>query len=151
MGPKFVLLLLHLHLFILGYLTCPNKALILHCNFWKINNHAVGNKRAVWNRRAGGIFFSKSINVQTEIRPCRGEFFLKINKFNTNHGWKGYLNLTKVFQIIPKVSQSIPKHCQTNPKAIPKYSKISQSIHMPITINVQDGIDVQGRFFFKIN
>ena len=80
MGPKFVLLLLHLHLFILGYLTCPNKALILHCNFWKINNHAVGNKRAVWNRRAGGIFFSKSINVQTEIRPCRGDFFLKINK-----------------------------------------------------------------------
>ena len=28
----------------------------------------------------GGIFFSKSINVQTKIRPCRGEFFLKINK-----------------------------------------------------------------------
>ena len=80
MGPKFVLLLLHLHLFILGYLTCPNKALILHCNFWKINNHAVGNKRAVWNRRAGGNFFSKSINVQTKIRPCRGGFFLKINK-----------------------------------------------------------------------
>ena len=27
-----------------------------------------------------GNFFSKSINVQTKIRPCRGEFFLKINK-----------------------------------------------------------------------
>ena len=28
----------------------------------------------------GGIFFSKSINVQTQIRLCRGEFFLEINK-----------------------------------------------------------------------
>ena len=37
-------------------------------------------KRAGQNRRAGGIFFSKSINVQTEIRLCRGDFFLKINK-----------------------------------------------------------------------
>ena len=38
------------------------------------------NKRAGQNRRAGGKIFSKSINVQTKIRPCRGEFFLKINK-----------------------------------------------------------------------
>ena len=37
-------------------------------------------KLAGWNRRAGENFFSKSINVQTKIRPCRGEFFLKINK-----------------------------------------------------------------------
>ena len=29
---------------------------------------------------AGRNFFSKSINVQTQIRPCRGEFLLKINK-----------------------------------------------------------------------
>ena len=28
----------------------------------------------------GGIFSQKSIIVQTEIRPCRGDFFLKINK-----------------------------------------------------------------------
>ena len=28
----------------------------------------------------GGTFFSKSISVQTKIRPCRGKFFLKINK-----------------------------------------------------------------------
>ena len=34
-------------------------------------------KRAGQNRRAGGIFFSKSINVQTKIRPCRGDFFSK--------------------------------------------------------------------------
>ena len=32
-------------------------------------------KRAGQNRREGGIFFSKSINVQTKIRPCRGNFF----------------------------------------------------------------------------
>ena len=32
------------------------------------------------NKHAGGNFFSKSINVQTKIRPCRGDFFLKINK-----------------------------------------------------------------------
>ena len=32
------------------------------------------------NKRAGGNFFSKSINMQTQIRPCRGDFFLKINK-----------------------------------------------------------------------
>ena len=37
-------------------------------------------KRAGQNRRAGGKFFSKSINVQTQIRPYRGNFFLKINK-----------------------------------------------------------------------
>ena len=37
-------------------------------------------KHAGQNRRAEGNFFSKSINVQTKIRPCRGDFFLKINK-----------------------------------------------------------------------
>ena len=42
--------------------------------------HTNSNKRAGWNRRAGGNFFSKSINVQTKIRPCRGDFFPKINK-----------------------------------------------------------------------
>jgi hypothetical protein len=33
-----------------------------------------------WNKRAGGIFFSETMNVQTKIRPYRGDFFLKINK-----------------------------------------------------------------------
>ena len=37
-------------------------------------------KHAGQNRHAGGNFFSKSVNVQTKIRPCRGDFFLKINK-----------------------------------------------------------------------
>ena len=32
-------------------------------------------KRAGQNRRAGGKIFSKSINVQTKIRPCRVEFW----------------------------------------------------------------------------
>ena len=32
-------------------------------------------KRVVQNRCAGGIFFSKSINVQTKIGLCRGDFF----------------------------------------------------------------------------
>ena len=41
---------------------------------------SVPNRCAVRNKRAGGKIVSKSINVQTKIRPCRGEFFLKINK-----------------------------------------------------------------------
>ena len=45
------------------------------------------NKRAGWNKRAGGIFFSKSINMQTRIRPCRGGFFLKINKRTSMSIW----------------------------------------------------------------
>ena len=28
----------------------------------------------------GGFVSKKTINMQTQIRPCRGEFFLKINK-----------------------------------------------------------------------
>jgi hypothetical protein len=35
---------------------------------------SVPNRRVGQNKRVGGI------NVQGEIRPCRGEFFLKINK-----------------------------------------------------------------------
>ena len=31
-------------------------------------------KRVGHNRRAGGNFFSKSINVQTKIKPCRVDF-----------------------------------------------------------------------------
>ena len=44
-------------------------------------------KRAGQNRRAGGKIFSKSINVQTKIRPCRGEFlggnFLPLELWDT--------------------------------------------------------------------
>ena len=41
---------------------------------------SVPNRRAVRNKRGGGKIVSKSINVQTKIRLCRGEFFLKIKK-----------------------------------------------------------------------
>ena len=63
----------------LNYKICQ----LCHNNFvmdhgWNFE-HTNTNKRAGWNKRAGGIFFSKSINVQTKIKPCRGEFFLKIN------------------------------------------------------------------------
>ena len=50
--------------------------------FLKINNHADQNKtvHTNTNKRAGGNFSSKSIIVQTKIRQCRVDFFLKINK-----------------------------------------------------------------------
>ena len=41
---------------------------------------SVPNRRVVQNKHAGGKIVSKSINMQTKIRPCRGKFFLKINK-----------------------------------------------------------------------
>ena len=44
---------------------------------WKIVKF---NKRAGYNKRAERKFFSKWIIVQTQIRPCRVDFFLKINK-----------------------------------------------------------------------
>jgi hypothetical protein len=48
-----------------------------------------------WNRQAGGVFFSKSINVLTKRRPCRGEFFLKINKcLCTSIGYTKVVNKT---------------------------------------------------------
>ena len=77
----------------------------------------------------GGNFFSKSINVQTKIRPCRGEFFLKINKHAdqnkaVHRGWNKHEG--DFFLKINKPARQIP-------------------IHM------QDGINVQGGFFLKIN
>ena len=38
------------------------------------------NRRVGRNKRAGGKILKKTLNVQTQIRPCRGDFFLKINK-----------------------------------------------------------------------
>ena len=46
----------------------------------KVGKFLKNIKHAGQNRRAGGKFFSKSINLQTQIRPYRGDFFLKINK-----------------------------------------------------------------------
>ena len=38
------------------------------------------NRRIGPNKRADGKILKKTLNVQTQIGPCRGEFFLKINK-----------------------------------------------------------------------
>ena len=51
----------------------------------QVENFLKGIKRINVNMQdridmQGEFFFSKSINVQTKIRPCRGEFFLRINK-----------------------------------------------------------------------
>jgi hypothetical protein len=56
------------------YQTTPKQGRIDRKEVCIIFKHGNTNKRAGWNKRAGGIFFSKSINMQTKIRPCRGEF-----------------------------------------------------------------------------
>ena len=59
---------------------CICKNLNALSNSKRYTYSSVPNRRAVRNKRAGGKIVSKSRNVQTKIRPCRGEFFLKINK-----------------------------------------------------------------------
>ena len=41
---------------------------------------SVPNRRVGQNKRAVGKILKKTLNVQTQIRPCRGIFFLEINK-----------------------------------------------------------------------
>ena len=41
---------------------------------------SVPNRRIGPNKGAGGKIHKKTLNVQTQIRPCSGDFFLKINK-----------------------------------------------------------------------
>ena len=41
---------------------------------------SVPNRRVGQNKHAGGKILKKTLNVQNKIRPCRREFFLKINK-----------------------------------------------------------------------
>jgi hypothetical protein len=65
-------------------------------------------KRAGQNRRAGRKIFSKSINVQTKIRPCRGDFFPQKHYQTTPNG-----NIKKISKALPK---ALPKHYQTTPK-----------------------------------
>ena len=45
-----------------------------------ISYSSVPNRRVGRNKRAGGKILKKTLNVQTQIRPCRGYFFLKIDK-----------------------------------------------------------------------
>ena len=52
----------------------------------------------------GGIFFSKSINVQTKIRPCRREFLLKINKCACTS-----IRYTRVFELATYLG--LLEHC----------------------------------------
>ena len=58
----------------------PNKAVQGDLFFLKINKRAGQIEEHMLDLNMQGDFFSKTINVQTEIRPCRGEFFLKINE-----------------------------------------------------------------------
>ena len=41
---------------------------------------SVPNKRVGQNKYAGGKILKKTLNVQTQIKSYRGDFFLKINK-----------------------------------------------------------------------
>ena len=72
-------------------------------------------KRAGQNRRAGGIFFSKSINVQTKIRPCRGEFFSQKHSQNTPNG-NNKKKIQSTSEVFPNHSQ---KHSQNTTKPLP--------------------------------
>ena len=45
-----------------------------------IQYSSVRNRSVGQNKRAGGKILKKTFNVQTQIRPCRGDFFFKINK-----------------------------------------------------------------------
>ena len=72
-------------------------------------------KRAGPNRRAGRKIFSKSINLQTKIRPCKGDFFpqntIKPLPIETIKRFpKHTQSISKAF---PK---TLPKHYQTTPK-----------------------------------
>ena len=62
------------------FLQSRTKIVLIKIKFAKFWYSSVPNRRAVQNKRADGKTVSKSINVQTKIRLCRGEFFLKINK-----------------------------------------------------------------------
>ena len=46
----------------------------------RLRYSSVPNRRIGPNKRAGGKILKKTLNVQCQIRPCRGDFFLKINK-----------------------------------------------------------------------
>ena len=48
--------------------------------FFDSNYSSVPYRCVGRNKHAGGKILRKTLNVQTKIRPGRGEFFLKINK-----------------------------------------------------------------------
>ena len=83
--------------------------------FWKTNNPAGGNKQTSRMKyTCRGNFFSKSINVQTKIRPCKGEFFLKIVKhactsirYTRVHSDFGLLSLLELVWMIEYYSKHL--------------------------------------------
>ena len=115
--------------------------------------------------------------MQTKIRPCRGEFFLRSTPKTLP--METIKKIAKHIQSIPKsLPKALPKHYQTTPngnnkknpkhiqsipkalpKALPKHYQTTPKqgriarkevclIHTgPIPINVQDGINVQGGIF----
>jgi hypothetical protein len=72
-------------------------------------------KRAGQNRRAGRKIFSKSINVQTKIRPCRVDFFpqntIKPVPMATIKRFPKHT--PSISNALPK---ALPKHYQSTPK-----------------------------------
>ena len=81
-------------------------------------------KRAGWNRRAGGNFFSKSINVQTKIRPCRGEFFPQKHSQNTPNG-NNKKNFQSTSEVFPNHSQN---HSKNTTKPLPNRAEYTHAI-----------------------
>ena len=63
-------------------LICTTHTVILEAkmSLTELQYSSVPNRRIGPNKRAGGKILKKTLNVQTQIRPCRGDFFLKINK-----------------------------------------------------------------------
>jgi hypothetical protein len=56
------------------------KSLLISLNNVLPYYSSVPNRHVGQSKRAGGKILKKTLNVQTKIRPCRGDFFLKINK-----------------------------------------------------------------------
>ena len=76
-------------------------------------------KRAGQNKHAGRKNFSKSINVQTKIRLCRGDFFPQKHYQTTPNGHN-----KKISKAHPKYFQSTPK---STPKTLPNHSQTGQN------------------------
>ena len=102
------------------------------------------NKRAGWNKSAGGNFFSKSINVQTKIRPCRVDFFLKINKcVCTSIRYTRVLSWT--WETNQKGKNSWYWHCHPNLKSCYSHWKDAVAPRMPASTQTSTLLAIQTR------
>ena len=87
---------------------------------------AVPNKRAVWNKQAGGTFFENSINEQSGINE-KGGFFKNSDKragWNKKAGW----NIEK-FTNITYLGYQVPLHTVLTLKKYFKKCLVDQSTH----------------------